>query len=608
MKRVFMSVLACALISVSAQQPAVLTKAYDVARTSANTQETTLTPAAVRTHGMLQQPNIPVIGDARGMEAQPLILPGITINNATHAVMVLPSMANVIRGVEATNGTGLWQTLPLCVPVNSTNINDMWGINDHFGALSTGVIDPDTAKLYQVLTCSSDNSGSQTSMQQYMYVVDVRTGNVLTRALVQGVSNGLNYATSPRKQRAALLLWNHGGVKTVILMAGSFTEAGPDATGWIMAFDTFDNQFKAALATRAGGWMSGLGPAMEQSTGYIYLGLGNGTFNGVNAFGESVLQLQYTPPTATSAAAFTVLNAWAPFSDAARTCANPQLTQPTKPLPSSTVTGTSAPSTTRMPLVNVPGAAMPMNTDCSLQWGDQDAHLTGTLIERYHLYMTAGKDGVGYVLNTAAFPHTQPADFANPKANCAKAMLYQLGWNLGVDSCPTTAPTLNVFPGNLTRHQHAPMPQYAAPDGSLYIFAFAENSPLQAWQVSPDGTMTYVARGQAIASPQALNDAMHHGGMPGGFCTLSSNAGANAILWCSIPDGDANRSVTTGHMVAYDLTNLAALKGSNNPIPVLWQSGTYRYNKFMAPTVWNGQVYLPDYAGSVQYFALNGTN
>ncbi|WP_334240204.1 hypothetical protein [Terriglobus sp. ADX1] len=523
------------------------------------------------------QPRIPCIGDARGCEAQPLV---------DGAVMILASEANVIRGVRPEDGAAIWQTPALCTPVRSVPENDMWRVNDHFGMLSTGVIDASTHKLYQVATCSSDGSGSQQSMSQRMYVIDTRSGNVVATTLIDATSNGQRYATAPRKQRAALALWSHNGIRFVLIAAGSFTETGENATGWILAFDTLDNQIKAAISTRAGIWMSGGGPSID-SDGLIYVGAGNGPFNGTTTFGEAVMQLQLIPPTATAPAKLTVLHAWAPYSDSARTCANAQLTQP-KAMISNKVAGDSAPSDPP------PGARMPMTPECGAQWGDQDAHLSGTLLQRFNLYLTAGKDGIGYLTNISNFPDSHPADFANAKANCAKVRMYQLGWDLGMDSCPASLPGLNRFPGGKTRHIHSPLAQFLAPDSSLYVLAFAENSPLQVWRVNQNGTMTYVARGTEMASSQST---AQHGGMPGGFCSVSSNQGADGIAWCAIPDGDANRTITTGRLVAYDLTSFAGGR-----IRTLWTSERFVFSKFSQPVIYNGHVYLADYAGSVMHW------
>lgn len=565
------TMLLCAALSASAQD--VTTKSYNAARTSENRSETILAPARVA-QGMTMLPRIPCVGDARGCEAQPLI---------DGNVMILASDANVVRGVNPDGGAAIWQTPQLCAPVRSVPGNDMWRVQTNFGMLSTGVVDPDTHRLYQDATCSADGSGTQQSMRQRMFVLDTRTGNVLSSTLIDATANGQTYSNAPRKQRSALALWSRNGVKFVIIAAGSFTESGPDATGWILAYDTFDNRIKAALATRAGIWMSSQGPAID-ADGFIYAGAGNGSFNGTTDFGEASMKLQLIPPSATTVASLKVVGGWAPFSDSSRECGNVQLTNARVQV--SALTGAT------------PGAQMPMNTGCNSQWTDQDAHLTGTLVERFHQYITAGKDGIGYVVPTQNFPQTAPADFANPKANCAKVAMYEFGWDLGIDPCPAKFSTLNQFFGGKTRHQHAPITHYTAPDGTFYLLMMAENSPLQVWRADNAGVYQFVARTAEVASPQSTGN----GGMPGGFCSVSNNAGADAIVWCSVPNGDANRSVTTGFLYAYDLTKLTAGQPA-----LIWKSAQYTYSKFSQPIVHNGTVILADYDGSVMEWKLAGT-
>ena len=571
MKRMY-ALLFTLVVTAHAQ---ILTKSYDVARTSENRTETILTPAVVA-RGMQELPRIPVMGDRRGMEAQPLI---------DGNVMVLPSMANIIRGVVPKNGAAIWQTPQLCTPVNSIPGNDMWGVNDHFGMLSTGVIDADNHKLYQVATCSTDGSGSQQSMQQKMFVIDDRNGNVLASNAFDGTSNGQRYSAAPRKQRSALALWNQNGVKFIAIAAGSFTESGPNATGWLLMFDTFDNQVKAAQAFRAGVWGSSQGPAIDDRDGTIYLGTGNGLFNGTTEFGESALKLKFIPPTATTPASLTVVGDFTPFLDSQRECTKAALSQPR--------------SQVNAPTGAAPGANMAMNAArCDAVWTDQDAHLTWTLVKQFNQFISAGKDGIGMVIPTLTFPRSQPGDFnsiTGRRANCAKATLYQFGWNLGVPACPDDPTVLNQNWGGKTRHQHAPPPQFTDAGGTFYLFFSGENSPVQAWRADATGTYHYVARTDVMASAQSTGPG---GGMPGSFCSVSNNAGANGVLWCSIPDGDANRTVTTGHLYAFDLTQL-----SSGQIPQLWKSAQYVYNKFAQPIVWNGQVYLANYDGSVNLYA-----
>jgi hypothetical protein len=94
--------------------------------------------------------------------------------------------------------------------------------------------------------------------------------------------------------------------------------------------------------------------------------------------------------------------------------------------------------------------------------------------------------------------------------------------------------------------------------------------------------------------------------MPGGFCSGSSN-GANAnsaLLFCTIPYGDANASVVNGRLLVYDPVHLAA----DGSLRVLWDSEkfnvTFLFNKFNPPVVDGGQVYVANYDGGVDVYRL----
>lgn len=580
------TVTAALMLAAAPLTAQIYTKSYDAARTSETRVESILSPAGVA-KGMTMLPRIPCIGDARGCEAQPLIdtLGAGGAPPTSYQVMILASDGNVIRGVNPDGGAALWQTPQLCVPVKSIPGNDMWRVQTNFGMLSTGVIDADTHKLYQVATCSADGTGSQQSMQQRLFVVDTRTGRVLSQSALDATSNSQSYSASPRKQRAALALWNVGGVKFVAIAAGSFTESGPNATGWLMMYDTYDNRIKASLAFRAGVWGSGQGPAIDDD-GTIYLGTGNGLFNGTTDFGESALKIKFTPPTATTTASLNVVGDFVPFLDSQRECTKAALSMPLSQV--NAITGTA------------PGAKMAMMEGrCDSVWTDQDAHLTWTLVKRFHQFISAGKDGIGMVIPTQSFPQTAPGDFntiAGRRKNCALVDMYEFGWNLGVPPCPDDPTVLNQMWNGNTRHQHGPPPQFTAPDGTFYLFFSGENSPVQAWKADAAGKYHYVARTDMRASSAVAN------GMPGSFCSVSDNNGANGILWCSVPDGDANRTVTTGRLYAFDLTQL-----SSGRLPQLWRSDSYTYSKFSQPIVWNGIVILPDYAGSVMEWKLAQT-
>jgi hypothetical protein len=302
----FLLLIALAFLSVvktSAAQTMMepwLTRSADNSRSGWNPHESQLTQASVATKGLMRATIIPVIGDARGMEAQPLILPNVKTALGTRDVLVLPSMADVVRGVDAHDGSGIWQ-VKLGVPIIGSQSIDSNKINQFWGCLSTGVIDPDTQRLYQVCWVSPDGNGDPTTARYYMFVLNVADGSeVVPHVLIEGKSGNQDFNAGMRKQRSSLVETNVNGVKTVLGCSGTIfeTQAGV-ASGYCFAFDVASNKVSAMLALTsgegAGVWMAGQGAAADPQ-GFLYVITGNGDFDGVSQWGESFLKLQYMPP------------------------------------------------------------------------------------------------------------------------------------------------------------------------------------------------------------------------------------------------------------------------------------------------------------------------
>ena len=319
---------ACCSAQVVAQSSFVpwLTRAHDNGRSGWNSQETVLTQDAVTAKGVFRATIIPVIGDARGMEAQPLISPNVKTPLGVRDVMILPSMANVIRGVDAHDGSSIWQ-VTLDMPVTSSGQIDSKNINQHWGCLSTGVIDTASQRLYQVCWVSPDKSGNPATARYYMYVRNVGDGSSVTApVLLQGGTGAQDFNAQMRKQRAALLETDVKGVRTVFGCSGTVYETAAGAAGYCFAFDTYTNRFTALLPTTAGEgagiWMGGGGPAAD-ADGNIYLVTGNGDFDGKTQWGESFLKLKYVPPHGNTPATLSVSDHWTPWTDSQRTGQQP---------------------------------------------------------------------------------------------------------------------------------------------------------------------------------------------------------------------------------------------------------------------------------------------
>jgi hypothetical protein len=624
----------------------LLTRAWDNYRSGWNQQETVLTQANVKAKGITRITTIPVYGDARGVEAQPLILPRVTLaDGTTHDVMILPSMANVVRGVDATTGVGLWQTPPLGTPItgsDSLGANgpgamcpgpnqtiDCYQINQHWGVLSTGVVDPDTALVYLVAWTSPD--GTPQNGKHLMYVLNVKDGTQAVAPVVLDATNGTQtWSAFMRKQRSSLVMTNIDGRKTIFFASGTIQELGTGAAGWVLAYDVASNQVTAGVPTTQGFgggiWMGGQGLAAD-SQGYLYGVTGNGSFDGVNDFAESILKIQYTPPSGPTAASLKIVSWFTPYSDTTRSPGGyPGPTSPAAIKPA----GISAPSEAVRPVnaamnpsmkharvvknKNAQGKAVhlfyPRVATPGAWWDEDLGSAQGALLESLGFYVVSGKDGIAYVTKIAGLGNTMPADFGNVKANCAKLATppVWLTEDPGpVDACPQDPTTLNFFPWGKTRHMHMTPVQYKSPTRGQVLFAWGENSQLHAWSVATSGALTYLAQSNEVASPNVTNSP---GGMPGGFCSMSSNGSTagTALLVCTVPYGDANTTVTNGRLLVYDPDNLVTNADGSKTIPVLWDSQQwaiqFAFNKFNPPIVDGGQIYVPNYNGGVDVYGL----
>jgi len=602
-----------------------VTRAGDNSRSGWNQHETQLTQASVASKGIVRTTIVPLVGDARGMEAQPLILPNVPTARGLRDVMVLPSMANVVRGVDAHDGSAIWQAM-LGTPVDSSTAIDSKNINQHWGCISTGVIDPELRRLYQVCWVSTDNSGSPDpkTAHYFMNVLDVADGHVVVAPVrIGGTSDGQDFNGQMRKQRSSLVETSVDGVKTVFGCAGTIFETGTGASGFCFAFDVASNKQSAILALSAGEgagvWMAGQG-VVADSQGALYLVTGNGDFDGVTQWGESFLKLKYAPASGGRPATFKVVDHWTPWTDLVRT--GQQRASALK------VAGTSAPSEAMRTPVN--GGTSASLTNARLQstvsdrgvpvllvfpdmasgnWSDEDWGSAGpACIFAIGVCVATGKDGIGYPIKTADLGGTTVADLANPPANCRKLAAPPVWLTMSpgpVDPCPTDPRTLNFFPNGDTAHLHMTPVQFHDPLlKSWTIFVWGENAQLHKWAVDQTGRLTYLAQSHEFASADVRGDPP--GGMPGGFCSGSSNGDDpnSAILACTIPYGDANSRVVNGRLLIYDPVHLAA----DGSLKVLWDSQQFAvqflFNKFDPPFIDGGRIYVPNYNGGVDLYEL----
>ena len=599
--------------------PTVTMRSFDLARTGANVNEAILTPAGVHRRGIKRLFSLNLPGDARGCEAQPLIVPRLVLaDGSTHDVVFLATMANEVWAFDANSGAQLWHRT-LGRPIDGTKEIDYSGgpamplINDHWGILSTPVIDAAAGVLYACAWISND--GKWQNGQHSLYALHLRDGTLARPPLnLEGTSyqpgHGLptqQFRSMERKQRGALTLTDGA----VLIPFGTIQESQESARGWLIAVDTKGWTISASWCSTARGsgggiWHSGGGPAVDES-GFIYLVTGNGDFDAVTDFGESIVKLKYTPPATGHAGSLAVVDWWTPWTDDGRVGGKPEgegpLAKP-KGMPSNFRMG---PHLARMGMMESMGMA-------SGVWSDQDFGAGGPVLPpNGTMLLVAGKDGILYTANTQKLGSTKPSDLDPSKVakNYAHLITAPIFYTYYPGAAPAPGPadvqSLNLYFAQRTHHLHGtPVVWQSAAQGLMH-FCAGENGNLRAWRLNPDGTSTYLACSAEVASPQA---GVPLGGMPGMMISLSANGRDDGIVWALVPAGDANMELTPGRLLAYDAANFGVYGDGSKQIVVLWDSWdwgagcAFTHPKFNRPVAWNGKLFVPTYDGRVDVYGL----
>src|SRR5215471_3880466 len=374
----------------------VLTRSYDNGRDGANTCESVLTAAAVCSRGIKRLFSLPLEGDGRGAEAQPLIVPAVSLpGGKTRDLVLVATIANKIFAFDADDGTPVWQRT-LGTPSKGSREIDAHLVNDHWGILSTPVIDAAAGVLYACAWISPD--GSSAKAQHWLHAVSIADGRAVHPPLnFEGAAwdpgHGLpvqTFSSAARKQRASLLLVSG----TVFIAFGSVRETSRDSRGWIIACDTSTWRISAAWAATAKGfgggiWQAGSGLAADHD-GFIYCMTGNGTFDAVTDWGESFLKLRYTPPGGRQAGSIAVVDWWTPWTDDGRSGLDRSGDELATPNPT-----------------NLRAYTM----DHNASWDDMDLGSGGPVVmQQLGFIAGAGKDGVLFVAKISNMGKTRPTD------------------------------------------------------------------------------------------------------------------------------------------------------------------------------------------------------
>ena len=270
--------------SLHAQTPSVLTWHNDNSRDGLNSQETSLTLGIVKSKTFGR---IGFFAADGKVDAQPLFVPGLTINGQVHNVLFIATENDSVYARDAVTGEALWRTSLLQPGEVASDDRGCSQVTPTIGVTSTPVIDLTRAGGVLYVVSASKQAGTE-NYHQRLNALSLRTGAQMLggpteiAATYPGTgassSNGkVVFAPSQYLERAALLEWQG----QIFTSWGSHCDNAP-YTGWVMGYDANTLQQTSVLNLTPNGsdgaiWMSGAGPAANAKA-MVFLD-GNGTFD-----------------------------------------------------------------------------------------------------------------------------------------------------------------------------------------------------------------------------------------------------------------------------------------------------------------------------------------
>lgn len=273
----------------------------DQGQTGANPHETLLTPQNVTAASFRKVGTYSVDGL---IWAQPLFIPAVMISGRIYDLLIVATMNNSVYAFDASNpgSTALWHTALSGSPRTSyPNVTNCGGTCDPtqygtpIGIMATPVVDPVGGFIYVTNT--------NTTPTWVLSQLSLTTGNVLQSTTITGTVTGTGDPTGGDTVSGGVLSFypafelNRSGLALangkVYIAFTSYGDIHP-WHGWLFAYNTSDLSRAAVFCASpntygAGIWESGGAPAVD-SSGNLYVSTGNDSYDGLTAFGESVLR------------------------------------------------------------------------------------------------------------------------------------------------------------------------------------------------------------------------------------------------------------------------------------------------------------------------------
>ena len=267
----------------------IVTYHNDDVRDGVNQNETTLNSVNVNPQQFGKLADLPVDGQ---IYAQPLYLPNLTIGGVQHNVVFVATENDTVYAFDADglSDSALWKQ-HLATAISN---NDDEGIKPLLGITSTPVIDTTTGTMYVV------TDGMEAGQKVFrLHALNVATGaeKLGGPVVVTGTVPGMGWDNQNGQIKLESNCYQRNGLALDPATNALYISFGHCNHGWVLAYDKASLQQTAIINVTpdgAGGGLWGGTPAIDDSTGDLYLITGVDIGDPDPDYNDSAMRLQAT--------------------------------------------------------------------------------------------------------------------------------------------------------------------------------------------------------------------------------------------------------------------------------------------------------------------------